>query len=645
MSSENPPGVEPGGDLLTRYRLQDKIGESDHATVYRAEEIATGNTVAAKFLRTCKDRDRIPVVMAELSALIGFTDPHLVTVLDCSKEGVPCLVYEFCQGVGLNRLLEKHERLAPAAALRIAKGLCQALEVLHEKGFSHGDLKLSNVLLDRKGKAKLTDAGWKRVKSLSREGSVETFLEAEQQAEVRAIGSLLYQMLTGKTPVGGSLDLSACLADVPEELQDLLRSSQEGRYTDISTLLISLEPVVKNKAIGGRKSAYQALSARVLESGSRPAPRLDGGDSQADMTPLADEAKRRRSDVLRAVGAAGSTAPAPKRIPGLKVEMGKRQGPTFGGLFMAFLLGFGVLGGLGYLAHERSKEPVQAPPDLTVRPRALISETGNKNSSLSTPSRDSKDLSGLSRALIEETNATERIRLVRRLTSEFPEQAPDTLVRLLQGGNGRFRAQVLPFLKALDSTGQFRFRLLHYAADDDSGWPILLVQSLVQSNFQRKLFQEFEGKGEARGNWLPGADLAIAGSTAGTPTTSRLPLAVSARLEARFFGDRISKPADVLKEWIKVAGGHNSALAHWAAGTLVARAPDSVSRQAVLKVLGALRPDPALFQALKAALLKEGRGWEEGDQNLSASVLAGLAPPNLDRQELIDSTLKTVRGY
>lgn len=210
-SAQFPPGTL----LLRRYRLAAAIGIGGMGTVYRGYDLKIGQPVALKFLSPHleNDRDRIDRLIAEVRLGRRVTHPNVCRTYDIAEvDSHHFIVMELVEGEDLSSLLQRMGRLPEEKALGIARDVCAGLAAAHEQGIIHRDLKPGNVMIDGRGRARITDFGIaSSVEDLPERHAVMGTLGymAPEQAvgaaptaatDVYAIGVLLYQMLTGELP-------------------------------------------------------------------------------------------------------------------------------------------------------------------------------------------------------------------------------------------------------------------------------------------------------------------------------------------------------------------------------------------------------------------------------------------------------------
>jgi len=203
---------------LGRYLLEDRLGAGSFATVWRAYDPEFDTDVAVKVLADnwASNADVRERFLAEARLLRKISSPRVVRVHDVGvQDDRPYFVMDYVRG---GTLAERIGHCRPAEALRLAAEAAYAVQVLHDTGVVHRDVKPSNLLLDtgRTPPAVLVaDLG--SAKQLADASGVTVtvgtpaYMAPEQafrtggfdgRADVYALGAVTFELLTGERPFG-----------------------------------------------------------------------------------------------------------------------------------------------------------------------------------------------------------------------------------------------------------------------------------------------------------------------------------------------------------------------------------------------------------------------------------------------------------
>lgn len=165
LASDEVPNLDPSdltGEMVSHFRILQKLGSGGMGVVYRAEDLKLGREVALKFLPLLAT-DASPQMhkrfQREARAASALNHPNICTVYEVEEwSGQPVIVMELLEGQPLNeriggRPMPIHEVLE--ASIQIAG----ALDAAHTKGIIHRDIKPANIFLTRHGTAKVLDFG------------------------------------------------------------------------------------------------------------------------------------------------------------------------------------------------------------------------------------------------------------------------------------------------------------------------------------------------------------------------------------------------------------------------------------------------------------------------------------------------------
>jgi serine/threonine-protein kinase len=208
-----PTRFLPGAMIANRYRVVALLGRGGMGEVYRADDTKLGEAVALKFLpeRLEHDESLRERLLGEARLARQVAHPNVCRVYDLGEvDGRLFLSMEYVDGEDLATLLRRIGRLPQEKAVQLAQQMCAGLQAAHEQGIVHRDLKPANVMLDGRGRARITDFGLAALASgvTGREAAAGTpaYMAPEQllghevtvRSDVYALGLVLYELFTGR---------------------------------------------------------------------------------------------------------------------------------------------------------------------------------------------------------------------------------------------------------------------------------------------------------------------------------------------------------------------------------------------------------------------------------------------------------------
>ncbi len=286
-----PAARAPGGefmsaDFIPGYTIHATIGESEKAAVYVATSAALGHNVALKVSKTLRDEAAgRQFLEREYTAIVAIRDPSIVQIHDYGVHaGYEYLVMEYLPRGDLKARMQLG--LTEMETLRYVAQIAAALQVVHQAGLLHRDLKPPNVMLRENGDVALIDFGLARALDgstpstrvgvlrgspyyMSPEQAMGEVLDA--RSDFYSLGIIYYEMLTGKKPYtgGSAMDVlqqhvNAPLPMLPKSLAHhepvllkLLAKSREERFASAAEILA---------AIAAQRQAMQPDRDREVES-------------------------------------------------------------------------------------------------------------------------------------------------------------------------------------------------------------------------------------------------------------------------------------------------------------------------------------------------------------------------------------------
>ena len=150
---------------IGRYQVQRSIGQGAMGTVYLAEDPMLKRRLAIKVVRAVGEERDLALERfkreAEVSAQLNH--PNIVTLYEFGRtDGLYFFLMEFVNGVNLRQLMAGG-RISTREALAIVPEICDALQFAHDQGIVHRDIKPENILIDRRGRVKVTDFGLAKI--------------------------------------------------------------------------------------------------------------------------------------------------------------------------------------------------------------------------------------------------------------------------------------------------------------------------------------------------------------------------------------------------------------------------------------------------------------------------------------------------
>lgn len=265
--------TEGPGTVIGPYKLLQQIGEGGFGAVYMAEQTQPiRRLVALKIIKPGMDTALVIARFeSERQALALMDHPNIAKVLDAgaTESGRPYFVMELVKGVPVTEFCDKNH-LPPEARLKLFIDVCHAIQHAHHKGVIHRDIKPSNVMVtlhDGVPVVKVIDFGVAKATGqkltertlftaygqmigtpayMSPEQAELSGLDIDTRSDVYSLGVLLYELLTGTTPLEGKRLREAGYA----EMQRLIREEEPPRPSNrLSSLGESATVLAGNRGL------------------------------------------------------------------------------------------------------------------------------------------------------------------------------------------------------------------------------------------------------------------------------------------------------------------------------------------------------------------------------------------------------------
>jgi len=269
------------GQTLGQFEIIEEIGRGGMATVYRARQRSVNRVVAVKILppSLMHDPSFLERFTREVEVITQLEHPHILPIIDYGEaEGVPYIAMRYLGGGSLEQRMRRnpptlHELVKPM------RQIAQALDHAHGQGVIHRDLKPGNIMLDESGNAYLSDFGIARVLGSQLTGSLivgtPAYMSPEQanglpldgRSDIYALGVVLFEMLTGRSPYEAETPMAMLLKhitepmpavrlfnpEIPAEVEAVISRATakdpDERYVSATQMMDALEAAVQGQAV------------------------------------------------------------------------------------------------------------------------------------------------------------------------------------------------------------------------------------------------------------------------------------------------------------------------------------------------------------------------------------------------------------
>ncbi|MCA8960550.1 MAG: serine/threonine protein kinase, partial [Planctomycetes bacterium] len=263
MGTDDSPTLE--GRVIGGCRIVKRIAAGGMGTVYEAEQINLGRTVALKVLAADLSRDETFVkrFLLEARAAAELNHRNIIHINDAGEDsGIFYYTMEYVPGENLAQRLKRERTLSVDDALRIGEQVAEALLHAHERKIIHRDIKPENIMIKPDGTVKLADLGLAKktvlddtaASSITQAGSVlgtphymapeqaRDFRFADHRSDLYSLGVTLYRALAGQVPFDGGSPIEVMMKAVEGE-KTSLRELREDIPQEVEALVDRLMAV------------------------------------------------------------------------------------------------------------------------------------------------------------------------------------------------------------------------------------------------------------------------------------------------------------------------------------------------------------------------------------------------------------------
>ena len=266
------------GDQFDRYQIQAHLAQGGMSDIYRAFDLVNRQDVAIKIpdQSIIGDPAQYERFQRELEVINTLSHPAILKGLGSGKYNrIPFLVTEFVDGRSLRTMIDEDSPLPPEQVILLVRKIAEGMAYCHENNVIHRDLKPENILVTKEGRPVIMDFGLALTKgshrvtysNLSATMGTPDYMAPEQiegqrgdqRTDVYALGTILYEMLAGKTPFTGDTNLAVMAqhlqktaprldrvnSAVSPELASIvaycLATNPNNRYPDMHALINALD--------------------------------------------------------------------------------------------------------------------------------------------------------------------------------------------------------------------------------------------------------------------------------------------------------------------------------------------------------------------------------------------------------------------
>lgn len=255
-----------------RYEITERIGEGGMSDVYRGRDVMENRIVAVKILKQeyTSSEEFVRFFRNESKAIAVLSHPNIVKIFDVGHEqNLEFIVMEYIDGITLKDYIEQVGVVPWRECVHYTIQILRALQLAHDRGIVHRDIKPQNVMRLSDGTIKVMDFGIARFSRQSQTNATEKTMGSvhyvspeqargdftDERSDIYSVGVIMYEMLTGRKPFDGDTPVSVALKHMNEKP---IPPSEH-----VSTIYKGLEEIILHAMEKQKEMRYQSATMMI----------------------------------------------------------------------------------------------------------------------------------------------------------------------------------------------------------------------------------------------------------------------------------------------------------------------------------------------------------------------------------------------
>ncbi len=279
-----------GSLFAEKYQITELLGKGGMGVVYKAEDVKLKRTVALKLIapEALESEERKTRFVIEAQAAAALNHPNICTIYDIEEaEGVPFIILEYIEGQSLKKKINE-KPLDINDTIELAMQIAEGLQEAHEKGIVHRDIKSGNIMITKKGQAKITDFGLAKLLDMTRITKTAAVMgtvpymspeqasgdEIDHRTDIWSLGVVLFEMLTGLLPFKGEREQTVLHSIIHDEPQAVtgLRSGIPLEFERILDKCLEKDATQRYQSTADLKADLKRLKRDIVTGKITPVP-------------------------------------------------------------------------------------------------------------------------------------------------------------------------------------------------------------------------------------------------------------------------------------------------------------------------------------------------------------------------------------